>query len=93
MEYALVFLRTIAGAKAGIIRLKKELSYLNHIAGYRSKTDGVSMYLDYVDFLHRRQIDCDASHAMRFCQSLEQAVIDEDLRCRAGYTSDKSPVW
>lgn len=93
MEYALVFLRTIAGAKAGVVRLKKELSYLNHIAGYRSKTDGVSMYLDYVEFLHRRQIDCDSGNAMRFCQSLEQAIVDEDLRCRAGYTSDKSPVW
>ncbi len=93
MEYALVFLRTIAGAKAGVVRLKKELSYLNHVAGYRSKSDAVSMYLDYVDFLHRRQIDCEASTALHFCESLEQAVIDEDMRAKSGYTSDKSPVW
>ena len=89
----LAFLRTVSGAKAGIVRLKKEMSYLNHIRGYRSKTDWVRFYLDYVNYVHSHRLSCDTSSAYTFCQSLEAAVIEEDVRAMSGYTSDKSPVW
>lgn len=94
LEAALAFIRAIAGAKAGIVRMRKELDYLSYMKGYERKEKPVVDYLDFIDFCHNEKRKIDATTSYDFWTSLVKAVEDDALRsAKSGYTSDMSPVW
>lgn len=94
IEAAIEFVRTIAGYKGCIVRKKKELRYLSHIAGHKFSTCHRDEYIDFIEQcrIERREIDADVTYS--FFQSLKDAVAEANYRdALSGMVSDISPVW
>lgn len=94
IEFAIAFLRTISGAKAGIIRMKKELAYCNHMKATKFAQTDIAFYLDYVAYAHKQKGDFDAQTGYNFIQSLINEVKqDNERESMRGLLSEFTPVW
>lgn len=94
IEFAIAFLRTISGAKAGIVRMKKELAYCEHMKATKFAQTDIAFYLDYVHYAHKQRGDFDAQEGYNFVQSLIREVkIYDEREAAQNYVSELSPVW
>ena len=94
IEFAIAFLRTIAGAKAGVVRMKKELAYCNHMKATKFAQTDIAFYLDFVEYAHRQKGDFDAQAGYNFIQSLINEVkLDARMEALSGLQSEYTPVW
>lgn len=94
IEFAIAFLRTISGAKAGIVRMKKELAYCEHMKATKFAQTDIAFYLDYVHYAHKQRGDFDAQKGYNFVQSLIREVkIYDEREAAQNYVSELSPVW
>lgn len=94
IEAAIEFVRTISGYKSSIVRKKKELRYLSHLAGRQFSTCHRDEYIEFIEQcrIERREIDIDVTYS--FFQSLKNAVAEANYRdALSGMVSDISPVW
>lgn len=94
IEFAIAFLRTISGAKAGIVRMKKELAYCNHMKATKFAQTDIAFYLDFVEYAHKQKGDFDAQTGYNFIQSLISEVKrDNERESMRGLLSGYTPVW
>lgn len=94
IEFAIAFLRTISGAKAGIVRMKKELAYCNHMKATKFAQTDITFYLDFVEYAHKQKGDFDTQTGYNFIQSLISEVKqDNERESIRGLLSEYTPVW
>lgn len=90
MEATLCFIREISGTKMRIAKMKKENDYLQHMAGYKSKSTVIDEYLEFVEYSRRKRLDIDAPHSYSFWQSL---LMECRLLDMSSMDSEITPVW
>lgn len=90
LEAALGFIRTISGTKLMIAKDKKELAYLEHMRGYKTKRSVVDDYLEFVDYCYNQRKKIEARASFSNWESLRMEL---ELMELSPYDSANSPVW
>lgn len=94
IEAALEFVRVISGVKRSRVVKLKQLQYLSHMAGYKSKSAPISEYLAFVEWarLERKQIDADCSYG--YWKSLQSSIYYDLMKDEiSGFDSEITPVY
>ena len=73
-----------------IAKMKKENDYLQHMAGYKSKSAVIDEYLEFVEYSRRKRLDIDAPRSYSFWQSL---LMECQLLDMSPMDSEITPVW
>ena len=90
LQTALDFVRTIAGAKQGMLKARRNAEALDGMKQRREQRNIIDEYLSYVDFCWEKRRQIDAANAFSYWQSLE-------MECRLlsmnPQDSEVTPIW
>lgn len=93
LQAAIDFLRLISGTKAGIVRQKKELAYLQHMKAQKFYEQIIPDYMSFVEYMRQERLDLNPRMASACFKSIEDAVNYEIGLHEGAMDSEFTPVW
>lgn len=93
LQAAIDFLRLISGTKAGIVRQKKELAYLQHMKAQKFYEQIIPDYMSFVEYMRQEKLGLNPRMASACFKSIEDAVNYEIGLREGAMDSEFTPVW